>query len=122
MTTQPASINFKMYTGATFEEVVTLTDSAGDPLDLTGKEATCHIRREKEDAVPVFSLTSTPAAGLTVGGVLGTVTLSLTAVQTGTVLVDIDGETWVYDLLLDDGTTVERAYQGYIFVFTGVTR
>ena len=121
MTVQPASINFRMYPHATLEEVVTLRDALGDPIDLTGRTAKCQIRREMDDADVVFDLDTTNTE-IVLGGVLGTVTFNLTATQTGTPVVDIDGETWVYDLLIIDGATVERAYQGYVFVIPGVTR
>lgn len=125
MTTAPASINFRLYQHATFSEVVTLQDSLGAPLDLTGKLATCQIRRDILDDVPVFDLSS-PSNGLIVGGVDGTVTITISALDTGAVTVDPDGETWIYDLLLTDPSpnpdVVERAYQGFIFVIPGVTR
>jgi hypothetical protein len=125
MTTAPASINFRLYPHATFAEVVTLQDSLGAPIDLTGKTAKCQIRREATDLLPLFDLSS-PSNGLDVGGALGTVTITISALDTGAVTVDPDGETWIYDLLLTDPTptpdVVERAYQGYIFVIPGVTR
>lgn len=123
MTTSPANINFKMYPHATFSETVTLTDSLGVPLDLTGKTGRCQIRREPEDAVALFTLTSSPAAGIEMGGVLGTITVTLTDEQTGSVAVDSAGESWVYDILVTHtpSGTAERVFQGIITVIPGVT-
>lgn len=127
MTTRPATVNFRLYPGATFAERTVLKDGAGVPLDLTGYTALMHVRRELEDETPLFTLTSEGASPtITLGGVAGTIDLDLTPTATGAPVVDWDGEVWVYDLLLTNATAspavVDRVFQGRIFVFPGVTR
>lgn len=122
MSVTPASINFSLYQGATFSEPVTLKDSSGTPLDLTGYSARLQARREISDTTPVFSLDST-TGGIVLGGTAGTITLSMPAAATAALPVDWDGEYWVHDLLLTDGSgNVQRTYQGVIIASPGVTR
>lgn len=126
VTTQPARINFRLYPDATFSETTTLRDSAGVAVDLTGKTARMQIRRDRDDAAVLFDLT-TENGGITLAST-GEITLSLPATETYPVLsppIDRDGETWWHDLLLvTPGTpnTVERLYQGNIFVLPGITK
>ena len=49
MTTRPATVNFRLYPYATFTETTTLLDSEQAPIDLTGRSALMHIRRDRED-------------------------------------------------------------------------
>lgn len=123
MTTRPATINFYMYPHASFSEITTLKDSAGDPVDLTGRTALMHIRRNLEDTTPVYVLSTTDGT-IVLGGVDGTITLSLSALETAEPLVEWEGESWVHDLILTITATgyAERTYQGAIFVMPGSTR
>lgn len=126
VTTQPARINFRLYPDATFVETTTLRDSDGVAVDLTGKTARMQIRRDRDDDAVLFDLT-TENGGITLAST-GEITLSIDFDATYPVLsppIDRDGETWVHDLLLvTPGTpnTVERLYQGNIFVLPGITK
>lgn len=113
-----------MYPYASFTEVTTLRDSEGEPVDLTGYKALMHIRRDIEDAEPLFTLDSeSMPAGIILGGTDGTIELRLTSEQTATPTVQWDGEMWVHDLLLTSPSgDVERTYQGFITVTPAVTR
>lgn len=129
MTVRPATINFVLPLGATFSETTILDDGDGTPIDLTGYSARMDIRRERDDAEPLFRLSSDALSPLqpsiALGGVDGTVSFSVAAATSGNALLqDPDGEAWVYDLLLThpDGVTVDRMYQGQVFVWPGVTR
>lgn len=122
MTTQPASVTFRLYVGATFTEPAILEDGDGNPIDLTGCSAQLQARRDISDVDPVFDLSTTDGS-ITLGGVNGTITLSISATDTGAFAVDWDGEVWYHDLKLtfpDD--TVQRTYQGAIIVSQAVTR
>lgn len=125
VTTQPARINFRLYPDATFVETTTLRDSDGVAVDLTGKTARMQIRRDRDDVDALFELT-TENGGITLAS-NGEITLSLPADETYPALtppIDRDGETWVHDLLLiTPGTpaTIERLYQGNVYVLPGVT-
>ncbi len=122
MSVTPASINFYLYQGATFSEPVTLKDGAGAPIDLTGYSARLQARRDISDATPVLDLNST-SGGILLGGTNGTITLSMTASATAALSIDWDGDFWVHDLLLTDGSgNVQRTYQGAIIASPGVTR
>lgn len=126
VTTQPARINFRFYPDASFVETTTLRDSAGVAVDLTGKTARMHIRRDRDDAAHLYELT-TENGGITLAST-GEITLSIAAGATYPVLsppIDRDGEVWWHDLLLSTPGTpavVERLYQGNIFVFPGITK
>lgn len=126
VTTQPARINFRFYPDASFVETTTLRDSDGAAVDLTGKTARMQIRRDRDDTEALFELT-TENGGIALG-VDGSITLTIAAGDTYpslTPAIDRDGEMWWHDLLLSTpGTpvTVERLYQGNIFVFPGVTK
>ena len=127
MTTQPATINFRMYPDATFSEVTTLLDSEGDPVDLSAKTALMHIRRDRDDVFHIFEL-STADGSITLAAD-GAITLNIPATQTYPVLspaIDRDGEMWFHDLLITDPTTtpptVDRLYQGSVIVFPGITK
>jgi hypothetical protein len=125
MTTRPATINFRLYPHATFSETQTLLDSEHQPVDLSGRTARMHIRRDRDDADPVFELT-TENGGITLGSD-GQITITVPASDTYPDLnppIDRDGEMWFHDLLIiTPGTPdiVDRLYQGRVMVFPGVT-
>ena len=125
MTSCPATVHFRLYPYATFNAVTVLRDSNGDPVDLSGYKALMHIRREIEDADPVFTLSSetTPDPGIELGGATGSITLYLSPAQTAAPVVQSDGEMWVHDLLLEAPSgQIDRTYQGTIIVVPAVTR
>lgn len=126
MTMRPATLNFHLYQHATFSERVVLKDVDGLPINLTGYTALMQVRRERSDAEPLYSF-STATGEIVLGGVDGSIELSLAADATDDVaLLDPDGDVWVHDILLtnpaDTPPTVDRVYQGYVFVHPGVTR
>jgi hypothetical protein len=125
MTTRPATINFRLYPHATFSETQTLLDSEQQPVDLSGRTARMHIRRDRDDANAVFELT-TENGGITLGSE-GQITITVPASDTSPDLsppIDRDGEMWFHDLLITTPGTpdvVDRLYQGRVMVFPGVT-
>ena len=125
-TAHPGRVNFRLYPGATFTEVTSLLNAAGDPVDLTGYTAQMHIKRDPGDTVPVFAL-STANGGITLDP-QGQITLTLSATASTPLLdppIDQDGETWYHDLLLINPAftppRVDRLYQGMITVLPGIT-
>lgn len=123
---RPASVNFRLYPHATFVANTLLLDSDQQPVDLTGYSARMQIKRDRYDVFPIYTLTSAPGEGISLGAT-GEIDITIPAGQTAPVLVpaiDQDGEVWYHDLLLTDpaGDLVERLYQGTVSVFPGVTR
>ncbi|HOX59643.1 MAG TPA: hypothetical protein PLC99_22405 [Verrucomicrobiota bacterium] len=43
----PGKLALTIYQGATFRRVLRLTDSAGDPIDLSGATVRMHVRSRK---------------------------------------------------------------------------
>lgn len=70
-----------------------------NPIDLTGYTAKLQVR-EAPGTTAVLSLTSSPAAGLTVNGALGTVDIRAAPAQTEL----IDPGTWLWELEVFNGT------------------
>lgn len=123
---RPASVNFRLYPHATFVANTVLLDAEQQPVDLTGYSARMQIKRDRYDVLPIYTLTSALAGGISLG-TAGEIDITIPAGQTAPVLVpaiDPDGEVWYHDLLLTDptGTLVERLYQGTVSVFPGVTQ
>lgn len=123
-TSCPATVHFRIYPHATFSETVTLRDSDGVLVNLTGASALMHIRREIDDTTPVFTLSSTGVTpAIVLGGALGTIAITLANTVTDDPVVDWDGEVWVHDILLTNSLgSVERTFQGTVTVLPGVTR
>jgi hypothetical protein len=96
--------------GATFERQITLKGSDGLPISLAGYTARMQIRADY-DASDVVA-TPTIAVGSE------TITITLTAVQTQA----IAHRTYVYDLELVNGASVERLLEGKFQVTPSVTR
>lgn len=117
------------------------------PMNLTGYTARMQIRATADAATAILSLTSSPAAGLTLGGAAGTITAQLTHTQltegaSGLDLSSITApEAWVleespdgsrlrgfgkvaaWDLELVDGSgNVTRLLKGQVVFDAEVTR
>jgi hypothetical protein len=109
-------LNLVIEQGATFDTTVTWT-ADGTPVDLTGYTARMKVA-EDYDSTPALSLTSSPAAGLTLGGTAGTIRIVITDEQTATLAI----ESGKYDLELEaaDGT-VRRLLRGNVSVLQEVT-
>lgn len=111
--------HFVIEQGANFSHVLTLKDSAGSVINLTGyASAQMDLRKDPEQSSALLSLT-TGNSRITLGGSAGTVTLSVSASDTGS-LDAIDG---VYDLEITDGSSnVFRILEGTFTVRRGISR
>lgn len=97
------------------EEVV----AVGMPVDLTGYSAAAKGRARIADASPVWSLSSAPGGGITLGGALGTITLAMSAAVTAA-LAPGSG---VWDLeLTSPGGEVIRLMKGTYEITEEATR
>ena len=103
--------------GATFSRVI-IWKADGDEVNLTGYTARAQIRPTAASATTTLSLT-TENSRISLGGVAGTITLSISATDTAA----IASGRYVYDLeLVSAGGIVTRLLQGVVTVSTNVTR
>lgn len=105
--------------GADFNLPLTWKDGTGDPIDVSGYTARMQIRENFDSDDYIISLTSDAGGGITLGGILGTVTVSISAADTAT-LAQVEA---VYDLELESpGGYVTRLTQGRVYISREVTR
>jgi hypothetical protein len=104
--------------GATFSRTITWTDSAKSAINLTGYTARMQVRSAANSASIVLELT-TANNRITLGGVAGTVTLTVDAATTANLTPSL----YVYDLeLVSGGGLVTRLIEGNFNVKAEVTR
>ena len=110
--------HFIIEQGATFGQTLTLKDSTGAVINLTGYASAQMDLRENPDATdPIISLT-TGNSRITLGGSAGTVTLSISATDTAALSVD-DG---VFDLeIVSGGNVVTRLIEGTYSIRRNIT-
>lgn len=101
--------------GATFTLSLLWKTSGGTPIDLTGYTARMQIRSSVSSTTILADLTS--AAGITLGGVAGTIDVEIPATQTATMT-----KGGVYDLELVNGSVVTRFVYGNVSFSKEVTR
>ena len=96
--------------GTTFSTTLTLTDQNGDPLNLSGYTANSQLRRwyTSSNSVPFVTSINTSSA---------TITLSLSANATA----NLYAGRYVYDVDINNGTTVSRVVEGIVTVTPAVT-
>ena len=116
MTTTPGNYQFTIYQGATFQELLTLRDSSDALVDLTGKSAKLQIKKTYNSDTALVTISST-TSGIYLGGVLGTVQLTISATSTASLVA---GE-YFYDLILINGSVVDRILEGKIKVVPSIT-
>jgi len=102
--------------GVTMTWYVT-TVAAGTKKDLTNYTAALDIRRKQSDSTALIALTS--SSGISLGGSGGTITISLTDVQTAAISPGFG----VWDLeLIDSGGSNLRLVEGTCEFTPSVTR
>ena len=105
--------NILIEQGATYSKTLTIKDTSGDPVNLTGKTFASKLRRRPTDtnAAATFTFTVLNAAA-------GTVRWSMPATTTSGIVA----EPHYYDLEMTDGATVTRLMEGTAFVPFEVTK
>ena len=99
--------------GADYSTTVSLTDSNGDVLSLTGYTAAGQIRKTFGSSSVAASFGAALSAGT------GQITLTLT----DTVTASIESGRYVYDVLITDGSgTKTRILEGHATVTPSVSR
>lgn len=115
------NLDLEIDEGSTFIQLLTLTDpNTGEPVNLTGYTAKAQIRSTYDS--PVLA-----EFGITLGGVLGTIQLELTATQTILDYPQPTGRTdtprqAVWDLFIELSGTETRLLKGNVLFFPRVTQ
>lgn len=98
--------------GATFTTVITLTDNDGDVINISGYTGAAQMRKH-------YTSSSSKSFVVGLGGVNGTITLSMSANTTA----NIEAGRYLYDVELTDTTgTVSRVFEGIVTVNPNITR
>lgn len=111
-----AVYNFEIEQGANFSKVITWYDATGSLVDLTSYTAAMKAKVNIDDTAVVVDSTSNLT--ITLGGALGTITLTMTAAQTAALTF----RTAHYDLELTLSGTVTRLLKGIITLDKEVTK
>ena len=111
-----ASKNFVVEAYRSFTFTVTVTDSAGAAINLTGETITMDIKADY-DATAIISLASGSGLTITVG--TGTIVVFLTAAQCTSLLAN---NQYIYDIKSAEGTTIQTYLSGTIQAVPVVTQ
>ena len=112
-----ADYNLLIEQGATFELSIIWKDDNDTPIDISGYSARMQIRKTY-DSDPVISLTNDSDGGIVLGGVAGTIAITIDADTTD----DIEILRGRYDLELEFNGVVTRLLQGIVNISREVTK
>jgi hypothetical protein len=114
----PAGIyNFTIEQGETFVRTIIWEDSAGTSINLTGYTARMQLRGSRGIPTLAISLT-TENGGIALGGVAGTITITISASQTAA----FADRSYIYDLEIISGSgVVTKLIKGIVTIATEVT-
>jgi len=119
---KPAFVVLNMYQGQTYTDSLTLTDAAGVPLDLTGRDARMQVR---DDFGAIKLELSTADGTILPLGTTGVIAFHIAADVLAAIQTSYDYEQWAYDLELFflSGTEeiVERPVRGVVLFWPEVT-
>jgi tRNA threonylcarbamoyladenosine modification (KEOPS) complex Pcc1 subunit len=111
--------HFIIEQGATFGKTLTLKDSSGTVVNLTGYASGQMDLRENPDAESTTISLTTANGRITLGGAEGTITLSISATDTASLSAD-DG---VFDLEIESNEgIVTRLIEGTYSVRRNISR
>lgn len=118
--------DFEIEQGATFRRTLTISDAAGDPINLTGYTFRGMVRAKYDSASPLATFSFTPANQGTDPGV---VVVSLTDTDTSAITVPAATSaertltTYLYDIEMVDGSSiVTRVLQGAAIISPEATK
>jgi hypothetical protein len=103
--------DFEIEQGSTLSKTITLLLD-GAVFDLTGYQARFEAREKVGDTTEVISLTSSPAAGLTITAVSGIIVLAMTPTQTA--LLDFQRASYSLEVYTTADAEVYRVLEGFI--------
>lgn len=128
MSQPPANLTLSIWAGQTFQDVLTLQDPTGAPINLTGYTAQMMARQYVEQANPAYLNWTTAAGNIVLGGSAGTITFAVPAATTAGLAAAAgvpnpqDIQQWVYDMVLTSSTGIaERIIQGALVIYPAVT-
>ena len=110
----PATYNMVVPQATTFQFASVIKEDS-TPWDLTNYTGIMTVRPFLGSTTTTL-VASTANGKMTLGGVDGTITVDLSAVDTA-----IKAEPYVYDLMLDSGSVITRVLEGQFIVTAGVT-
>jgi len=115
------SYDLEIEQGGTFVLPLIWQDSTKTPVNITGRSARMHIRSTKDSPIVLVELTSDNGR-IALGGVAGTIILTLTAEETS--LIDWTFAVYDLELFYDDAGTevVNKIIGGSITVVQEVTK
>jgi len=117
-TTSDDNVLLEMTQGSDFEHTIELRDPDGSIKSLVGYTAEMQIRPTVDSPIVIMEL-STANSRLQINGSAGTVTIHLSAVETGSFTFD----TAVYDIEITSPTSeVTRILQGTIVLSLNITK
>jgi hypothetical protein len=103
--------------GSDFSTVITYSDDAGNPVNLTGATGRMQVRRFAGS--PAANITLTNGSGVALGGVLGTITITISSAA----LSQVPAGAYVYDIeIVDTSQKVLKVISGNFIVGAEVTR
>lgn len=118
-------VNLCIKVGSDFAFTVTLTDAAGDPVNITGWEVRCMVRAGYNGPI-LLDVDNAGKGGITTDPLAGAATIAFTAAQTDSdelQAMAIKPESAVYDVEFEDPSgAVIRAPQGRVSLDASVTR
>ena len=110
----PGTYNLVVPQSTTFNfSSILQTDST--PWNLTSYTATMTVRPFLGSTTTTL-LATTANGKITLGGVAGTININLSATDT-----TLKAESYVYDLVINSGSTITRILEGQFIVIAGVT-
>lgn len=103
--------------GSDLDTLITYTDNAAAPINLTGCSARMQVRKFSGSSNSRLTLTN--SSGITLGGAAGTIRISVTAAALSTV----PAGSYVYDIeLVDTAQVVLKIISGQFEVNAEVTK
>lgn len=113
-----ARLNLVIERGADFSTVITWRDEADVLVNLTGYSGEMDVREERADTATQIATFTDGNGRITLGGAAGTITLSMTAVDTAALTA---GTGWFDLLLTTGGGLVTRLVEGVVVIAERVT-
>lgn len=104
--------------GSTFTLPITWKDENNAPINLTGYTARAQAR-ERVDSPTAFINLTTENGGIALGGAAGTITLSMSAAATASIVEE--SGVWDLEMIAPSGA-VTRLLEGKISIAKEVTR